>query len=93
MSRPKNYLPLTKHPSTIYRKPVSSFPCLLRQKSILNVNRKPIFGLIFLFEYHPGLDEEGEDEEIGDLWFANQVRVFANRCSCTHVLPQRSYPY
>lgn len=47
-------------------------------------SRKPVYGLIFLFEYHPALDEEGEQEDIGSLWFANQVTQ--NACATVALL-------
>ncbi|KAL6692724.1 hypothetical protein J3F84DRAFT_89197 [Trichoderma pleuroticola] len=42
-------------------------------QSWLDTLLKPIYGLIFLFQYTPDVDEgEGEDET-GSLWFANQT--------------------
>ncbi|KAL6877284.1 hypothetical protein HDV57DRAFT_522562 [Trichoderma longibrachiatum] len=42
-------------------------------QSWLDTLLKPIYGLIFLFQYTPEVDEgEGEDET-GSLWFANQT--------------------
>ncbi|RFU74667.1 ubiquitin carboxyl-terminal hydrolase isozyme l5 [Trichoderma arundinaceum] len=42
-------------------------------QSWLDTLPKPVYGLIFLFQYTPDVDEgEGEDET-GSLWFANQT--------------------
>ncbi|KAL7932432.1 hypothetical protein V8C35DRAFT_307069 [Trichoderma chlorosporum] len=42
-------------------------------QSWLDTLLKPVYGLIFLFQYTPEVDEgEGEDET-GSLWFANQT--------------------
>lgn len=39
------------------------------------LSRQPVYGLIFLFQYTPNVNEgEGEDET-GSLWFANQVKI------------------
>lgn len=47
--------------------------------------RKPVFGLVFLFQYHPGLDEtQDEDDPDGDLWFANQTTH--NACATVSLL-------
>lgn len=34
---------------------------------------KPVFGLIFLFEYLPEEDETEDEENPSGIWFANQV--------------------
>ena len=36
-------------------------------------HRKPVFGLIFLFQYLPGAEQVDEDEDASEVWFANQV--------------------
>ncbi|UKZ87454.1 uncharacterized protein TrAFT101_003252 [Trichoderma asperellum] len=40
---------------------------------------KPVYGLIFLFQYTPDLDEEEGEDETGSLWFANQTT--SNACA------------
>ncbi|KAL7790334.1 hypothetical protein V8C37DRAFT_384774 [Trichoderma ceciliae] len=48
-------------------------------QSWLDTLPKPVYGLIFLFQYTPDVDEgEGEDET-GSLWFANQTT--SNACA------------
>ncbi|KAM0261318.1 hypothetical protein ACHAQJ_002349 [Trichoderma viride] len=43
------------------------------EQSWIDTLPKPVYGLIFLFQYTPDVDEgEGEDET-GSLWFANQT--------------------
>ncbi|PTB62444.1 cysteine proteinase [Trichoderma citrinoviride] len=42
-------------------------------QSWLDTLLKPIYGLIFLFQYTPDVDEGEGEEETGSLWFANQT--------------------
>lgn len=35
--------------------------------------RQPVYGLVFLFQYLPGLEEETEEPDATGVWFANQV--------------------
>ncbi|KAL6870268.1 hypothetical protein J3F83DRAFT_735710 [Trichoderma novae-zelandiae] len=42
-------------------------------QSWLDTLLKPIYGLIFLFQYTPDIDEGGGEDETGSLWFANQT--------------------
>lgn len=50
-----------------------------------NPLRKPIFGLIFLFQYQPSLDETQDEDDPGDdLWFANQTTH--NACATVALL-------
>jgi ubiquitin carboxyl-terminal hydrolase L5 len=35
--------------------------------------RQPVYGLIFLFQYLPGLEKESEEQDATGVWFANQV--------------------
>ncbi|KAK5995753.1 Ubiquitin carboxyl-terminal hydrolase 2 [Cladobotryum mycophilum] len=50
----------------------------------LDILPKPVFGLIFLFQYAPGRDEGGGEEETGSLWFANQTTN--NACATVALL-------
>ncbi|KAL7917012.1 cysteine proteinase [Trichoderma austrokoningii] len=40
---------------------------------------KPVYGLIFLFQYTPEWDDDGGEDETGSLWFANQTT--SNACA------------
>ncbi|KAL7951211.1 hypothetical protein V8C42DRAFT_303417 [Trichoderma barbatum] len=42
-------------------------------QSWLDTLLKPVYGLIFLFEYTPDVDEDEGEDETGSLWFANQT--------------------
>ncbi|KPM35759.1 hypothetical protein AK830_g10815 [Neonectria ditissima] len=45
---------------------------------------KPVFGLIFLFQYVPGHDDVDQDEDTSDVWFANQTTD--NACATVALL-------
>ncbi|KAF4971981.1 hypothetical protein FZEAL_9699 [Fusarium zealandicum] len=45
---------------------------------------QPVYGLIFLFQYLPGHDEENEDQGSSDVWFANQTTD--NACATVAML-------
>lgn len=42
--------------------------------------RKPVFGLVFLFQYSPLHDETEVDDDDGSVWFANQVSTSFALC-------------
>ncbi|KAI5466478.1 hypothetical protein BGZ63DRAFT_411755 [Mariannaea sp. PMI_226] len=50
----------------------------------LSLLPKPVFGLIFLFQYVPGQDDIEQDEDTGDVWFANQTTD--NACATVAML-------
>ncbi|KAH6891010.1 hypothetical protein B0T10DRAFT_458417 [Thelonectria olida] len=50
----------------------------------LNLLPKPVFGLIFLFQYVPSHDDVEEDEDATDVWFANQTTD--NACATVAML-------
>lgn len=37
-----------------------------------------MYGLIFLFQYSPGLDEDEAEDEEEPVWFANQVSLLSS---------------
>ncbi|KAF5003395.1 hypothetical protein FDECE_10052 [Fusarium decemcellulare] len=45
---------------------------------------QPVYGLIFLFQYLPGHDEVNEEQDISDVWFANQTTD--NACATVAML-------
>ncbi|KEY67978.1 hypothetical protein S7711_02183 [Stachybotrys chartarum IBT 7711] len=45
---------------------------------------KPVYGLIFLFQYLPTASETDEEEATNDVWFANQTT--ANACATVALL-------
>ncbi|KAH7271994.1 hypothetical protein B0J15DRAFT_164448 [Fusarium solani] len=45
---------------------------------------QPVYGLIFLFQYVPGYDQVNEEEDISDVWFANQTTD--NACATVAML-------
>ncbi|KOS18083.1 Ubiquitin carboxyl-terminal hydrolase isozyme L5 [Escovopsis weberi] len=45
---------------------------------------RPVYGLIFLFQYGPGGDESEGDDDTGSLWFANQTTH--NSCATVALL-------
>lgn len=41
------------------------------------MSRKPVFGLVFLFQYDPAYEgEEQIHDSTTQIWFANQARLF-----------------
>ncbi|CAM1503783.1 Fc.00g013740.m01.CDS01 [Cosmosporella sp. VM-42] len=50
----------------------------------LNTLPKPVFGLIFCFQYLPEADEVEQDEDTSDVWFANQTT--SNACATVALL-------
>ncbi|KAL6898791.1 hypothetical protein GGI43DRAFT_406980 [Trichoderma evansii] len=49
------------------------------EQSWIDMLPKPVYGLIFLFQYTPDLDEDEGEDETGSLWFANQTT--SNACA------------
>ncbi|PNP84402.1 hypothetical protein FNYG_02031 [Fusarium nygamai] len=45
---------------------------------------QPVYGLIFLFQYLPGLEEESEEQDATGVWFANQTT--SNACATVAML-------
>ncbi|KAF4456593.1 hypothetical protein F53441_1337 [Fusarium austroafricanum] len=45
---------------------------------------QPVYGLIFLFQYLPGLEEANEEQDATDVWFANQTTN--NACATVAML-------
>jgi hypothetical protein len=43
---------------------------------MLTFIRQPVYGLIFLFQYFPGMEEPTEEHDASDVWFANQVSYY-----------------
>ncbi|KAM0551991.1 hypothetical protein ACHAPJ_008099 [Fusarium lateritium] len=75
------------------------FNIILRDLGVLNVKAQeiftidqdslallpqPVYGLIFLFQYLPGLDEVSEEQDTSDVWFANQTTN--NACATVAML-------
>ncbi|KAH7157186.1 hypothetical protein EDB81DRAFT_881461 [Dactylonectria macrodidyma] len=50
----------------------------------LDIIPKPVFGLIFLFQYLPGHYDVDQDEDTSDVWFANQTTD--NACATVALL-------
>ncbi|EGX96601.1 ubiquitin carboxyl-terminal hydrolase [Cordyceps militaris CM01] len=50
----------------------------------LDILPKPVYGLIFLFQYAPFLDAEEAENESGPVWFANQTT--SNACATVALL-------
>ncbi|KAM3508192.1 hypothetical protein MY10362_001325 [Beauveria mimosiformis] len=50
----------------------------------LDTLRKPVYGLIFLFQYAPSLDDDQGETESGPVWFANQTT--SNACATVALL-------
>ncbi|XWW99963.1 hypothetical protein V2A60_007977 [Cordyceps javanica] len=50
----------------------------------LDILPKPVYGLIFLFQYAPFLDDDEAGDEGGPLWFANQTT--SNACATVALL-------
>ncbi|POR36474.1 Ubiquitin carboxyl-terminal hydrolase isozyme L5 [Tolypocladium paradoxum] len=58
---------------------------LAAEQWALDFLQKPVFGLIFLFQYAPHLEDEDEDEEEeAPIWFANQTTN--NSCASVAIL-------
>ncbi|CZS85164.1 unnamed protein product [Fusarium graminearum] len=45
---------------------------------------QPVYGLIFLFQYLPGMEETNEEQDASDVWFANQTTN--NACATVAML-------
>ncbi|KAG4285697.1 hypothetical protein FPRO06_06957 [Fusarium proliferatum] len=45
---------------------------------------QPVYGLVFLFQYLPGLEEETEEPDATGVWFANQTT--SNACATVAML-------
>ncbi|RBQ75199.1 hypothetical protein FVER14953_05038 [Fusarium verticillioides] len=45
---------------------------------------QPVYGLIFLFQYLPGFEEESEEQDATGVWFANQTT--SNACATVAML-------
>ncbi|OBS22162.1 hypothetical protein FPOA_08498 [Fusarium poae] len=45
---------------------------------------QPVYGLIFLFQYLPGIEEPNEEQDASDVWFANQTTN--NACATVAML-------
>ncbi|KAF5677217.1 ubiquitin carboxyl-terminal hydrolase isozyme l5 [Fusarium heterosporum] len=45
---------------------------------------QPVYGLIFLFQYLPGLEETNQEQDANDVWFANQTTN--NACATVAML-------
>ncbi|KAJ3481264.1 hypothetical protein NLG97_g7868 [Lecanicillium saksenae] len=54
------------------------------EQDSLDILPKPVYGLIFLFQYAPGLDIEEAEDEDGPVWFANQTT--SNACATVALL-------
>ncbi|KAF5022875.1 hypothetical protein F66182_5067 [Fusarium sp. NRRL 66182] len=50
----------------------------------LEILPEPVYGLIFLFQYLPGLDAVTEEQDASDVWFANQTTD--NACATVAML-------
>ncbi|KAM0667873.1 hypothetical protein MY8738_007359 [Beauveria namnaoensis] len=50
----------------------------------LDILPKPVYGLIFLFQYAPSLDDDQGETESGPVWFANQTT--SNACATVALL-------
>ncbi|KAF4962959.1 hypothetical protein FSARC_8985 [Fusarium sarcochroum] len=50
----------------------------------LTILPQPVYGLIFLFQYLPGLDEVSEEQDASGVWFANQTTD--NACATVAML-------
>ncbi|KAI6779638.1 Ubiquitin carboxyl-terminal hydrolase isozyme L5-like protein [Emericellopsis cladophorae] len=54
-------------------------------QALMDMMPKPVFGLVFLFQYHPMLDEREEQEDSEESpWFANQT--IHNACATVALL-------
>ncbi|OAR00631.1 hypothetical protein LLEC1_02006 [Akanthomyces lecanii] len=50
----------------------------------LDILPKPVYGLIFLFQYAPSLDDDDAGDVTGPVWFANQTT--SNACATVALL-------
>ncbi|KAF5987824.1 ubiquitin carboxyl-terminal hydrolase [Fusarium bulbicola] len=65
--------------------------CNVKAKEIFTIDQdslallpQPVYGLIFLFQYLPGLEEESEEQDATGVWFANQTT--SNACATVAML-------
>ncbi|KAJ4002623.1 hypothetical protein NW752_012443 [Fusarium irregulare] len=50
----------------------------------LSLLPQPVYGLIFLFQYFPGMEDPTEEHDASDVWFANQTTN--NACATVALL-------
>ncbi|PNY24403.1 Ubiquitin carboxyl-terminal hydrolase isozyme L5 [Tolypocladium capitatum] len=64
---------------------VEATELLAAEQWALDFLQRPVFGLIFLFQYAPHLEgEDGDEEEEAPIWFANQTTN--NSCASVAIL-------
>ncbi|KAJ6783995.1 hypothetical protein PWT90_06906 [Aphanocladium album] len=54
------------------------------EQDALDILPKPVYGLIFLFQYAPGPEDEEAGDDDGPVWFANQTT--SNACATVALL-------